>query len=94
MIKMADTPVSAALSSITLDCVRDYIRKESQQFEFGHSSDELEEWLTNMDKEVWHNDVRRYRTHVEELVKKFKEVSVEIRLIRDFWSLGEGEEGL
>ena len=86
---MSGTPVNDALS-ITLDDVLDYIRKERS--EFVDSSSQLEERLTSIDEETWHNDMRRYRTYVEELVTKFQKAGVEISTVGDFRSLGEGEK--
>ena len=79
---MIDTPVNTALPSTTLDDVFDYIRTEQNRF--GDPSDGFKEPLTSIDEETWHNDMRRYRTHVEELVKKFKEAGVEIDTVEDF----------
>ena len=78
---MADTHVQTALSSITLDDVFDYIRKEER---FGDSHDGLKGRLTSIDEETWRNDMRRYQTYVEELEKKLKEAGVEIDTVRDF----------
>ena len=81
---MIDTPVNTALSSTTLDNVLGYIRQEKHQFEGSFGDGELTEQLISIDEETWQNDMRRYRTHVEELVKKFKEAGIEIDTVRDF----------
>ena len=85
---MINTPVNAALSSITLDDVLNYIRKEMTVLE--GSSNELQELLTSVDEEAWLNDMTRYRTRVEELDQKFKEAGVEINTVGDFHRWGGG----
>ena len=79
--------MDTALSSITLDDVFDYIRKEMTVCE--DSSDELKECLTGIDEETWHSDMTQYRTRVEELVQKFTKAGVEVHTVEDFYSLGE-----
>lgn len=77
---MRGTAVDAALSSITLDLVFGYIEN--------HEKELPKEYLTNVDKEVWYSDLRRYETYVKQLAGKFSEAGIEVGTVRDFVILG------